>query len=294
MRAGPAPPRDSMEGSFNSSSSSSSSSSSDFYHGAAAYHSRNDAQQQLSHNYMMEMHRQHEQQRFHHHHHQQQQQQQQQQQPPPHEQQPQRYYHQGQHYDPRTGLTWPAYSQHVQREMGSFYPRNAALPPVSSPYSTPVTNFDPNEMAHGTTRRVASQQRVSWSDGAQPMMHSSSSAVVRRRAADDANVVLRDAGDQEEAHGSADADLLLGFFKEASLATAAASTDADRSNDDALVQARKSKGRTWSDVDMVDSSQNGGGGGDGGDNEAYQRKRRNSEGNQNDYAAASMSAIVTG
>ena len=86
----------------------------------------------------------------------------------------------------------------------------------------------------------------------------------------------------------------MAFFKEASLATAAASTDADRSNDDALVQARKSKGRTWSDVDMVDSSQNGGGGGDGGDNEAYQRKRRNSEGNQNDYAAASMSAIVTG
>jgi len=106
-------------------------------------------------------------------------------------------------------------------------------------------------------------------------------------------------GGHDAQHGSGstprgaenDADLLLGFFKEASSRGESATASTDAANPD-LVEARKSKGRTWSDVDMVDSSPSEGA--DGGDE--YQRKRRNSEGNHQDqeYAAASMSAIVTG
>ena len=82
-----------------------------------------------------------------------------------------------------------------------------------------------------------------------------------------------------------DADLLLGFFKEASAATAAASADSDT-----LGEGRKDKGRTWSDVDMVGSRLND----DDDGSDGIQRKRRNSEGSSNNFDATSVSAIVTG
>ena len=217
--------------------------------------------------------------------------------PLPFDQQQQQQQQQQQHYfDQRQhdsfAQAWPAHAQHQahqaqqqqQPSFGSYYPN----PPTSSSstFSSSVPTYPPSDTSGATTsaygmRRIPSSHRVSWSDDAsRPHLQPST-------------------GGHDAQHGSGstprgaenDADLLLGFFKEASSRGESATASTDAANPD-LVEARKSKGRTWSDVDMVDSSPSEGA--DGGDE--YQRKRRNSEGNHQDqeYAAASMSAIVTG
>lgn len=121
-------------------------------------------------------------------------------------------------------------------------------------------------------------QRLSWTDGMQSTEDGDGDEDSTRRTMDKSG--RNDPKDAEQ-----DADLLLGFFKEASAATAAASADSDT-----LGEGRKDKGRTWSDVDMVGSRLND----DDDGSDGIQRKRRNSEGSSNNFDATSVSAIVTG